>query len=170
MNILKLHPEFIEEFSRTITLKEEEGKDPYELKIQLKQNCQKGIHIDLPKIKAAANYLERNHNIVHLPKDCDAIILDPTNKLLYLIEMKSTTETATDEEVLQQLNAGLSWWNHISFCMDNEIHFEVIKIAAYVNNSVSRSRRVSREKGLSSAPSSPHFIKKLGKSIKLDTV
>lgn len=166
MNIRKLNEEFYEEFQREVLLTEEDASANYSLKVRLKSSSQQGIHINLPLIKEKANYLQSNYGIAQPPKDCDAIIVDLDSRTIYLIEMKKTTASSTSQDIKKQLEAGLCWWKHLAFCMDNTIDFEIKKLAVYVQQKRSGQRKKRSEDIASELQQG--FHKMFGPSISLE--
>jgi|GEM_PF-5598371 len=165
MNIRKLNEEFYEEFQREITLIEQNVNADYSLKIRLKPTSEQGIYINLPLIKEKANYLQSNYGIAQPPKDCDAIIVDLDSRTIYLIEMKKSTSSSTSQDIKKQLEAGLCWWKHLAFCMNNTFEFEIKKLAVYVQENRSRQRK-KRSRDIA-AESQQGFHKMIGSSISL---
>lgn len=168
MDVLKLQEDFIEKFQREITLKEKDAGVDYELKVRLKPNANEGIYIDLPSIKEFANYLQKDRSKATPPKDCDGIIIDIENSIVYLIEMKRTSRASTNAEISAQLTAGHKWWEHLSFCLNNATDFEVKKVAVMVEERRGRSRR--KKDSIHEDGVDLEFYKMFGKSISLEFV
>lgn len=165
MNLNKLNPECYEEFEREIILTEKDNNVSYQLKVRLKASSKQGVHIKLPLIKNNSNYLQKDYTVANPPKDCDAIIIDKDSNTVYLIEMKRSSNAATNEHINEQLIAGLKWLDHICFCTDMKKDFEVIKIAVMVESRRSRSR--TQQEGIVSGYD---FYRKLGSSLALEFI
>lgn len=139
MVILQLDKiQHIEKFTREKELEENECHPPYKVKVRLKRGSRHGIFIDIPSIKKDANYLNKSANP---PKDCDALIIDIDAKIVYLIELKRSKSSATPSAICEQLDAGESWWQHISFCVNIDFtEYKLYKIAVIVSGNISRIR------------------------------
>lgn len=141
MQLTKIPEPLITKFSKSKDIFEADCTPSYSVKIRLKTNSHNGIFINLPMIKAQANYLNPNWEKVHPPKDCDGIIIDLDSKIIYIIELKKSKKSSTSEEIQEQLEAGENWLNHIAFCISLDISiFKIIKVVAVVLGNRSRKR------------------------------
>ncbi|MEE1132548.1 MAG: hypothetical protein UHX00_13085, partial [Caryophanon sp.] len=141
MNVNKLNADCYTVFERDTLLQEKDANVDYTLKVRLKSTSVRGVVLNLPKIKKKSNYLEQDFQKISPRKDCDAIIIDLDAKEVYLIELKRTSQASTNQEIAEQLNAGEHWWHHLAFCMGNDVHFRLKKIAVMVEERRSRDRR-----------------------------
>lgn len=70
------------------------------------------------------------------PKDCDYVIIDIDNQIIFIIELKYSSQTSSSAAVKLQLLAGKKWIEHLLFVIDfpediNE--YECIPIHCQVN-------------------------------------
>lgn len=126
---------------RKILLTEEKGRE-YEVQLNVSRAENRFLLINnLEELKKEyATYLKQH------PKDCDYIILDLYEKNIFLIELKDTDVTNVD--IMNQLNAGQKWLEHLLFCCDctdSILDWETFKIGVrYHDTRPSRSKRVNQ--------------------------
>lgn len=102
----------------------EENSDPLKsYKIQCKYNDKnKFILIRPDKMKAKTNYLKKNP-----PRDCDYIILDKNNDIIYYLELKNSSDTSSPLNIAKQLQSGKKWLEHLSFLTKLDINLNDFK-------------------------------------------
>lgn len=101
------------ENQKKLHLKEEKGT-PYEVLLNIDRHTSKFLvihNLEMLK-KEQALYLKQH------PKDCDYILMDLIEKVVYLIELKDTD--TTNASFIQQLTAGEYWLQHLLFCCRSE--------------------------------------------------
>lgn len=64
------------------------------------------------EVKKKAQYIKMNP-----PKDCDYIVVDLEKEIIFIIELKKSSDTSTPAEVRLQLLAGKKWFEHILFVL-----------------------------------------------------
>lgn len=81
------------------------------------------------------------------PKDCDYIIVDLYKHNILFIELKDTS-SYTNISVMEQLNAGEKWLEHLLFCSESIQQFKDYStykiLVKYSQARPSRSRRVNQ--------------------------
>lgn len=77
---------------------------------------------DIDKLKN--NYLikknSENKEFVTNPKDCDYILIDDNNNLIFYIELKQN-DASDSKNISEQLEAGRKWLEHFLFCSNVDI-------------------------------------------------
>lgn len=108
---------------KKLKLKEEQSDISYEIEVSKSSNIEMVV-IDLSILKKEAKYLKNP------PQDCDYIIVNYEQKIIYLIEMKKSSTSSSASKINEQLEAGLKWLKHIFFIINygKENDFRVFKI------------------------------------------
>ena len=150
---------YIIENQKSLKLTEDKGQ-PYEVVLKVNRLNSKFLvihNVELLK-KEYALYLKQH------PKDCDYIILDLIEQIVYIIELKDTDTSSG--EFLRQLRAGEYWLQHILFCCQME-HFveewEIKRIGIrYSKSRPSKVRRPRRAQQDDNLPSPLKYMKDVG--------
>lgn len=105
---------YVAENEKNISLIETKGS-PYQIDLKIDREVSKFLVIhNLEELKKEdAGYLLQH------PQDCDYVILDLLNNVVYLMELKDTDISTT--EFMKQLRAGESWLSHLLFCCKCEV-------------------------------------------------
>lgn len=108
---------------KKLKLKEEQSNNNYEIEVFKSTNVEM-IVINLSTLKKEAKYLKNP------PQDCDYIIVNYEQKIVYLVELKKSCSSSSAFEINKQLKAGFEWLKHIFFIIDyeEENDFKVFKI------------------------------------------
>ena len=96
---------------KKLKLKEEQSDINYEIEVSKSSNMEM-IVIDLSILKKEAKYLKNP------PQDCDYIIVNYEQKIVYLIELKKSSASSSASKINEQLEAGLKWLKHIFFIIN----------------------------------------------------
>ncbi|MDA1758587.1 hypothetical protein J8Y17_01620 [Bacillus cereus] len=108
---------YIIENQSEMNLVEHKGKQyQVTIKVDKEENKFLVIHNLEDLKKDHASYLKQH------PKDCDYIILDLIEKIVYVIELKDTD--ITNSNFMKQLRAGEYWLEHLLFCCQLEGYTE----------------------------------------------
>ena len=109
--------------NKKLKLKEEQSDVNYEIEVSKSSNIEMVV-INLSTLKKEAKYLKNP------PQDCDYIIVNYEQKIVYLIELKKSSSSSSAFEINKQLKAGFEWLKHIFFVInyDKENDFKVFKI------------------------------------------
>ena len=113
---------------KKLKLKEEQSDVNYEIEVSKSSNIEI-IVIDLSIFKKEAKYLKNP------PQDCDYIIVNDEEKIVYLIELKKSSGSSSASKINEQLEAGLKWLKHIFFIINcrEEAAYKVFKICLRTN-------------------------------------
>lgn len=95
----------------------------------------KYILFDIAKTKEYAGYLAKNG---HPPKDCDVVLVDITEKVVYLFEIKKSYCRGS----LKQINSGKKWLEHLVFCTRIESMDEVSVVKCTVIAEVAKQKNI----------------------------
>ncbi|MFP7254990.1 hypothetical protein SFC02_11870 [Terribacillus goriensis] len=108
-NYIKSDFYYFSENQNWLELSEEKGKQ-YKVVVKVDKEISKLLVIHNLEIlkKENALYLKQH------PKDCDYIILDLIDKIVYVIELKDTE--ISNSSFMKQLKAGEYWLDHLLFC------------------------------------------------------
>lgn len=108
---------------KKLKLKEEQPSANYEIEVSKSSNIEMVV-INLSTLKKEAKYLKNP------PQDCDYIIVNYQQKIVYLIELKKSSSSSSAFEINKQLKAGFEWLKHIFFIINygEESDFKVFKI------------------------------------------
>lgn len=94
---------------KALHLVEEKGT-PYEVVIKVDRET--STFLVIHNLEALKN--DFAHYLKQAPKDCDYVILDLIEEVVYVIELKDTA--TTNSSLMKQLEAGENWLNHLLFC------------------------------------------------------
>lgn len=126
---------------RHVDLEENLAIEPYKVSVRIPNWHEETYLINLPNIKSKSNYLSTEKG-VHPRKDCDFIIFSLKHKEVFLIELKSSQQSAKPSDIEEQLNCAKKWWEHLSFCMGiDHIDFNINKIVIYVRSKMKSAGR-----------------------------
>ncbi|MFJ7841285.1 hypothetical protein ACIQXG_17735 [Lysinibacillus sphaericus] len=150
---------YIIENQNKLNLVEEKG-DQYEVTIKVDKEESKFLVIhkleDLKK--EFALYLKQH------PKDCDYIILDLIEKIVYVIELKDTDYSSGN--FMKQIRSGEYWLEHLLFCCKLEGYTDDWQIKRvgirYDPARPTRIRRPRRAEQDDNLPSALKYIKDVG--------
>ena len=96
---------------KKLKLKEEQPSANYEIEVSKSSNIEMVV-INLSTLKKEAKYLKNP------PQDCDYIIVNYQQKIVYLIELKKSSSSSSAFEINKQLKAGFEWLKHIFFIIN----------------------------------------------------
>lgn len=113
---------------KKLKLKEEQPDVNYEIEVSKSSNTEM-IVIDLSILKKEAKYLKNP------PQDCDYIIINYEQKIVYLIELKKSSSSSSPFKINQQLEAGHEWMKHIFFIIgcEEKDDFKIFKLCLRTN-------------------------------------
>lgn len=147
---------YIIENQNRLKLVENKGT-PYEVVLKVDKQSSKFLVIhNLEQLKKEyALYLKQH------PKDCDYIILDLMEEVVYVVELKDTDTTSG--EFMKQLRSGEYWLEHLLFCCQLEQYIEnwdVKRVGVrYHPTRPSKIRRPKRVTQFDNTPSPAKYIK-----------
>lgn len=150
---------YIIENQKDLKLTENKGK-PYEVVLKVNRLYSKFLVVHNLEVlkKEHASYLKQH------PKDCDYILLDLIEHVVYVVELKDTDTTSG--EFLKQLRSGEYWLQHLLFCCQVEQYVEnwsVKRIGIrYTPSRPSRVRRPKRAEQNDNRPSPLKYMKDVG--------
>ena len=122
----KLAASFIEEIffiKKDNCLLEEKEQISYNVTVSWARGKEM-IIVSPEEIKKRTNYIKRNA----LPKDCDYVLIDIVDKIIFYIELKNSNSSSTALEVSQQLKDGEWWIQHLFYLMGIENEYDEYQV------------------------------------------